>query len=316
MRVALMLPDPVRHTARRLGVGRALLKVHALRALSMRGAITLLRERSRHLPRILCATPISAADGEIEIHMLLHHQRILEGIWALYSLAYFAGRSCQILVHSDGSLTPDDAERLERVLPGTQILQRRDSDLRVGMHLEQLGYAHSARFRKSLIFALKLFDPFFYGTRSTFVLLDSDVLFFEHPSELLNDVNVYSPDNGVRYCLAADVMQELLGRPCTPLFNPGVLRVSRDVLDLERVEQYLHRPEFWGSGTRPHYYAELTLWAMQLTLAGARPLSKRYAITPSLEDELPVSGHYCGGGYPATWFYSRALPHLARELGV
>jgi hypothetical protein len=311
-----MLPDPVRHTARRLGVGRALLKVHALRALSMRGAVSLLRERNRHLPRILCAAPIPAAVGEVEIHMLLHHQRILEGIWALYSFAHFSRQPCQIIVHSDGSLTSDDAARLQHVMPGTRIVQRAEADLRVGAHLAERGYAQCARFRDGLVFALKLFDPFFFGTHSTFVLLDSDVLFFDTPTELLDGLNVYSPDNGVRYCLAPETMQTLLGTPCTPLFNPGVLHASRDVLDLERVENYLQQPEFWGSGTRPHYYGELTLWAMQLTLAGARPLSERYAITPPLEDELPVSGHYCGGGYPATWFYSRALPHLAREIGV
>jgi hypothetical protein len=108
----------------------------------------------------------------------------------------------------------------------------------------------------------------------------------------------------------------VLGRDCIEAFNPGVVRTTRQVLDLTRIEQYLERPEFWSTGSRPHYYAELTLWAMQLTRACARPLPQSYAITPPLDDEVPASGHFCGGGFPATWFYSRGLPRLAAEFGV
>jgi hypothetical protein len=272
------------------------------------------------LPRILRARPIPAGDGELEVHMLLHHQRILEGIWALYSFAHFSETACQIFVHSDGSLTVADARRLHQVLPGVQVISRAESDQRVEPRLRELGLTKSLEFRDRLVFALKLFDPFFFGDRSSFILLDSDVLFFGHPTEVLVDLAdpdcLYSPDNGIRYCLSAETLQALLGKPCIASFNPGVVRTRRTVLDLAFVEDCLKRAEFWGSGTRPHYYAELTLWAMQLTNAGARPLPASYAITPPLDDPLPVSGHYCGGGYPATWFYSRGLPRLAREFGV
>jgi hypothetical protein len=254
--------------------------------------------------------------------MLLHHQRILEGIWALYSFAHFSPASCQIIVHSDGSLTDADARRLQQVLPGTRVISRQQSDRLVGARLRELGLTNSLRFRDQLVFALKLFDPFFFGEHSSFFLLDSDVLFFRRPSELLANLdepaNLYSPDNGFRYCLSSEALQALLGKHCIAGFNPGVVRTNRTVLDLAFVEQCLERKEFWGSGTRPHYYAELTLWAMQLTTAGAQPLPPSYAITPPLEAPLPIpaSGHYCGGGYPATWFYSRGLPRLAREFGI
>ncbi|MDQ6670033.1 MAG: hypothetical protein M3069_04690 [Chloroflexota bacterium] len=320
-----MLTVPVRRTARWLGVGRALLKVRGLHALTVRGAVSVARGKTHVLPRILRARPIPTGDGPVEVHMLLHHQRILEGIWALYSFAYFSQVKCQIFVHSDGSLTDADAGRLQRVLPGVQVISRTESDQRVEHRLRELGLARSLQFRDSLVFALKLFDPFFFGDHSSFILLDSDVLFFRRPAEVLpaladpscdDAISLYSPDNGFRYCLSAETLQAILGQPCIASFNPGVVRARRAVLDLPFVEQCLQRAEFWGSGTRPHYYAELTLWAMQLTTAGARSLPPTYAITPPLDGPPPVSGHYCGGGYPATWFYSRGLPQLAREFGL
>jgi hypothetical protein len=319
-----MLPPPVRRTARRLGVGRALVRLHALRALTLSGAIAILRGRS-YLPRILDAPPIPTRPGPLEVHMLLHHERILEGIWALYSFAYFSQVPCQILVHSDGSLTSSDAARLHMVLPGSRIIPRADADQRIVSRLEELGLPTSIRFRSKLVFALKLFDPFFFGEHSSFVLLDSDVLFFRTPNELVEDVvesgdsapvSLYSPDNGYRYCLSPELLSELLGQACITDFNPGVVRASRSVLDLPSIERYLQRPEFWGSSSRPHYYGELTLWAMQLTKAGARQLPASYAITPPLDRAIPTSGHFCGGGYPATWFYSRGLPRLAKEFGL
>jgi hypothetical protein len=317
LRSAILTP-PVRRTARRLGLGRAIVKLLALRALTPSGALTLARTRPQYLRRILNVAPLEAGDGPIEVHMLLHHQRVFEGMWALYSFAHFSGVPCQMFVHSDGSLTSEDAACLQRVLPGLRVISRGDSDERVQTVLRKRRLVNCLRFRDSLVFALKLFDPFFYGDRSSFVLLDSDVLFFRRPDELLDEREEcrYSPDNGFRYCLSPDVLHALLGRECIDAFNPGVVRADRGVLDLERVEQYLERSEFWSTGSRPHYYAELTLWAMQLTLAGARQLPDTYAITPTLDGMLPVSGHFCGGGLPSTWFYSRALPRLAAQFGV
>jgi hypothetical protein len=271
------------------------------------------------------ALPIPAGDGPLEVHMLLHHQRLLEGIWALYSFAHFTRLPCQIFVHSDGSLTDADAARLQHILPGASIISRDHADQVVVSRLQDLGLSSSIRFRDRLVFALKLFDPFFFGNQSKFFLLDSDVLFFRHPHELLDDlsdpsyggpVSLYSPDNGFRYCLSRETLRTLLGQECIADFNPGVVRTARSVLDLARIERYLQRPEFWSSESRPHYYGELTLWAMQLTAAGARQLPPSYAITPPLDGALATSGHFCGGGYPATWFYSRGLPRLALEFGI
>jgi hypothetical protein len=308
-----------------MGVGRALLKIHMLRALTLRGAIAMVRDKTQYLPRILNARPIAAGEGPVEVHMLLHHQRALEGIWALYSFAHFAGLPCQMFVHNDGSLTASDAVRLHQVLPGARVISRQEADQLIVRRLAELGLSASIRFRDSLILALKLFDPFFFGAHSTFLLLDSDVLFFRRPSELVDDLvesgnpeppSLYSPDNGFRYCLSPETLRSLLGQECIAYVNTGVVRSTRSVLDLPRIERYLQHPDFWGTGPRPSHYAEQTLWAMQLTAAGARQLPPGYAITPPLDGPIPASGHFCGGGYPATWFYSRGLPRLASQLGI
>jgi hypothetical protein len=322
---ACALPVALRRTARRIGLGRALLGIHTARALTVRGAAAVLKGKVQYLPRILNARPLAAGEGPIELHMLLHHQRALEGIWAIYSFAHFTGMRCQVFIHSDGSLTVNDVARLQSVMPGAHVISPHYADSRVVPRLRELGLLLSIKFREQLIFARKLFDPFFFGDHTNLFLLDSDVLFFRRPDELIEGINgrgereltsLYSPDNGCRYCLSPATLLSLLGQECIADFNPGVVRTNRSVLNLEAIETYLQRPEFWGNSSRPHYYGELTLWAMLLTQTEAQKLPPSYGITPPLDRVLPTSGHYCGGGYPATWFYSRGLPRLAREFGI
>src|SRR5882672_12559147 len=118
----------LRYALKRLGFGKLWLKIQQLRALTISGAIRLQFARRRYLPCITQAAPIPAGAGEIEVHMLLHHKRVYEGLWSLYSFASLTGRSCRIVIHDDGSLTPADLELLDRVFPGLRVIKRAFAD--------------------------------------------------------------------------------------------------------------------------------------------------------------------------------------------
>src|SRR5258708_2865200 len=70
-----------RRVVRRLGVGRLIQRLRSLRALTLRGAIDVSIAKRRDLARILDAQPRRAESGPLEVHMLLHHARLLEGMW-------------------------------------------------------------------------------------------------------------------------------------------------------------------------------------------------------------------------------------------
>ncbi|BAZ47940.1 hypothetical protein NIES4103_05450 [Nostoc sp. NIES-4103] len=311
----------LRTSARRLKLGKAVLKLHHLRALTIPGAIKMQIAKRRYLTSILNAKPIPAGEGAIEVHMLLHHKRIYEGLWALYSFAYFCDQPCRIVVHNDGSLTNLDLEKLNKVFPQCQIIDRETADSVVVSYFNSKGLIKCAEFRQKLIFALKLFDPFFFTKNNSFILLDSDVLFFSYPKKLIEEItantypdeltNLYSTDNSYRYCLQSTDLANLLGKDCIEKFNPGVVRSRQDTLDFERIERYLQHPDFWNADGTGNYYAELTLWAMELTKSNTVPLPDTYAICPSTDEPDLVAGHYCGGGYWASLFYHRGLPRLA-----
>jgi hypothetical protein len=169
------------------------------------------------------------------------------------------------------------------------------------------------RLRETLIFSLKLFDPISSSSRVEFFLIDSDVLFYRHGSELFEHGLRYSCDNGYRYCLPPQELQDLLGRPCVGHLNPGVMPIPRRAVNFELLEHWLEHSAFWTSRGVGHYYAELTLWAMLATIAGGKPLPPAYA-SCAPEPQNFVAGHYCGGGYWASPFYTRGIPFLRQRL--
>jgi len=259
----------LKRLAHQLGLIRGYQRMRQLRSLTLKGALHMQMARRKYLRRVLQAQPVAADDGNIEVHMLLNQPRIFEGLWALYSFVHFAGQACRIVIHDDGSLGSREMADLHQVFPGCQIISRQTADSVVLGHFQDKSLERCAHLRKTLIFALKLFDPFFFSNSPRFVLLDSDVLFYSRPSELLAGLeetrenlslpNLYSVDNGYRYCLDREELEVLLGQPCIEQFNPGLIRVNRDVLVLDRIERYLEHPSFWNEDGTGNYYTELTL---------------------------------------------------------
>jgi hypothetical protein len=169
------------------------------------------------------------------------------------------------------------------------------------------------------VFSLKLIDPFFFSRSDTFLLLDSDVLFYRRPDTLLHALEQslprFSPDNGYRYCLSERDLRSLLGQDCISRLNPGVLTATRASFDPNALERWLAHPGFWRTDGGPDYYAELTLWAMLTTLAGGQRLPDSYAICAP-EPHKFVTGHYCGGGYWAALFYTRGVPFIWQSINA
>lgn len=316
--------NKIRIIARKFGLGKALLKISQLNDLGISRALTLAKSKKKYLHLISCARPVIANSGDIEVHMLLDHNRIYEGIWSLYSFIYFVSQPCRLAIHDDGTLTQFDVALLNKVFPQCHIISRIVADAKVMEYFRIHNLRLCAKLRQSLIFGLKLFDLPFFAHNHNFILLDSDTLFFSRPNELIKEfvqrnkifnMAKYSCDNGYRYCINETELTQLLGQDCIKNFNPGALVAGLDSLVFERIESYLSHPNFWNEDGRANYYAELTLWAMELTNYGAVPLPDTYAICPTnLQNPNLVFGHYCGGISAAYLYYTKALPCLAPIL--
>ncbi|HUR00476.1 MAG TPA: hypothetical protein VM166_13560 [Gemmatimonadaceae bacterium] len=315
----------LRETARRLGIGHGLLTLRHHAMLGVRGTLELRSARKSTLPEIRKAAPAKMPSASAtQVHMLLGHSRIDEALWSLLSLNHFADAPVGVVIHDDGTITADDAALLAEKLPGLRLISRAESDAVVEDKLFSMGLTKSVAFRKSLFFARKMFDPNVFARDASYVLIDSDVVFFSNPVDLLGVAPTgkaadsrarYSVDNGYRYSLSEAEMSEMIGRKPTGPINAGVLRLNKTDLDFSRIERYLTHPGLFRENQIPDYYAEMTIYALELTIADAQPLPLSYAVAPPIPtDREFVAGHYCGGIMSAHMYYTRALPMLGRVL--
>jgi hypothetical protein len=289
--------------------------------------IDVMLKRRLFLKRIAQAQPISNdPKASIEVHMLLHHQRVFHAVWTLYSFAFFCEDPCQMIIHDDGSLTGEDKGILSKTFPGCLILSRQKTDSEVAEYLGKQKLSRCADMRRNFIFALKFFDPWFYSSKDNFLLIDSDILFFSKPEKLIEGLDgsehrslpgLYSRYDEYGYCLEEPELRKILGRDCVHKLNAGLLRANRSILDLQRVERHLSNPGFiTDRGYKGPYdwYSEQTLWAMEMTLADSIPLSADYAIAEDPSKRKLVSSHYCGGLRSWRAYYLHGLPYLSKIL--
>lgn len=306
---------------RSLHVGSTALALRQAVGLGIARSLRIRLAKRRHLREIAGACVPKLTEHMTEVHMLLQHDRVYEGMWALYSLAHQSGGAWSIVVHDDGSLTQHDQEQLREVFPSATIIPRATADSIVEGKLQELELPQCRLLRQTTTFALKLFDVILLACRDKVVLLDSDVLFFRQPFEVMlavqtaNQTYLYMEDIDDQYCLRPALITRLVGDSCVRRFNPGLAVVPTHSINLHRVEQYLQRGEFWTESGAPNYYAELTLWAMLMSAVKAKPLPNTYSIAPTAElRSSMVCGHYCGGPSARYLFYTNGIPAVRDAL--
>jgi len=255
--------------------------------------------------------------------MLLSKQCLAMGLWALYSFLSLSERhDIGVVIHDDGSLDNESAEELNRLFPGCRIIRRAEADRNMKDFFAAKGLRRCERLRDGLIFALKLFDVCVLKHCDSVILLDCDVLFFKKPEILLNGPdparNLFMRDLNPDYCYSIpdSRLDALAGNAVSRNLNPGIMKISGDALDFDRIERCLEDRAFWDKNGSPHYYAELTLWAMELSHASHGYLGPEYGFVYSEPGQRLAACHYCGTFRIKTVHYGEGLLRLKDTLGL
>ena len=310
-----------RRLLRRPPIGRTWLRVR--RALDFGPGVEIgtLIAKHRYLRAVLSLPPLESGTGKVDCLMLLNESRIWEGLWSLYSFRASFG-PCRIVVLSDGTLRGRSITLLSAIFPGIVIPDCETNDRKMDTYLAQRGLSRCRQWRKGFIFFRKLVDTIRLRQADGLLLLDSDCLHFRVPLEIkrwaerpaqvryVADVNQYS------HCADPSLLARICGSPLPQYFCAGYLCLPQDTVDVSRIERYLSEDCFERqlSTGRFRHVAEQSLYAMEAAVTGAAMLPTDYATCPNTDIEVPTMGHFCGGSYQRTWFYTKALPLLLRQL--
>jgi hypothetical protein len=206
-------------------------------------------------------------DGPILVRSLICHRHVEMGLLCLGSLLRHSADPIRLLLHDDGTLTPEDIERLQGHLDGAQILPRREADERMA---ERLGrYPHAAALRRKNVMLLKLLD--------TIVLSDGDVAYTD------TDILYVRPFRGL-FCWPDSRSTALFMQDTTQAYsvypwhlpplgrlrvasrvNAGLMYVRRSTYDLDFIEWFLSQDFDY----RPKWI-EQTCWAALGSRGGCR----------------------------------------------
>jgi hypothetical protein len=209
---------------------------------------------------ILDTPPISCSpSSHLKVATLVSSKDVEMLVWSLKSLFYFSKRDWDLWI-IDGGLAPRDETVLLHHFPNARIFFERD----LVNNLDDFPLLKGLRFQRRYPPAKKIIDvPWLLGDQK-FLLLDSDVLFFRKPVELVDLLE--NPTQQFAFCV------DRLG------INSGVAIVPGAKINFAELEALLFS---MTEETRAGWQVEQDLYAL-LSKTYFHRLPESYAIEPEV----------------------------------
>lgn len=265
--------------------------------------------------------PVPAPNKPVyEIHMLCGHRDCDMGIWASWSLMRFLEDKAKLIVHSDGTLTPEDISEWSGVIHGAEVVARPVADAEI---LRQVGHTrHLHRWRSGYKTSPQLIDAHFFGETPVMLVMDSDVLVFSRPTELIEAMErrefVWCNDLRDAYSTTPELMKEVTGIQLPSRFNCGMLVTPRLTLaDFEKLDAIMETIHQDGRIDIMRYWACQTYYALLSTFApGSHVLPETYTTTAGRTGADCVVRHFVGIARVRYRYFTEGVTRLLGQAGV
>lgn len=207
-------------------------------------------------------SPLASELTKTSIHMLLGKRHLEMAICTCKTLNLAANSSFSFQFHDDGSLTKNDINRLRTFFPGSYIIERSLADLRAEKLLEN--YPRCLEIRNSHILMPKIFDFALWSNKRRIANIDSDIVFFRDPDQLVQELmtlshNIFNRDFADGYVDGLEVLNRIFDTQITSKVNSGLWVVNRDIINFNLLEIWLSNIEC--EKYKSHYFLEQTLMA-------------------------------------------------------
>jgi hypothetical protein len=257
------------------------------------------------------AVPTARA-GDIEVRVLTWRRDWLNMLWALKSFYFHSQVRYPLFIH-DGGLEPAQMEQLQQHFPQATLIPARQADGEVNAILTQRGWHRAAEYRRRNQSTRKLFDFFLLSSAHVQINIDSDIVFFQRPDELLGPVQAgepsrYNRDEAFWYSMTLDELEQSFGIRPPDRLNSGLCRVRRETIDIDRVNGWLHNEVLFAN----EWVTEQTLHALLAAVHGVQLLDERYQVSTDA-GFVPgcIAKHYPGFYRPL--LYQEGMRRLQRE---
>jgi len=278
---------------------------------------TWLAERRYRLSGILGTRGMDCEPGSpLGVCLLTGNRDTLMALWALKSLLRFStAEGWDVCIVSDGGLDAAHRQLLESHLRGVRVAGSEEHDKAIDAKLS--GYPLTRQLRREFVLARKLIDPCFVMPSRRYLVLDSDVLFFGAPMELIERLrdgadgkNYFCRQEGCEATFTEEEGKRIVGKAVMPDCNSGVGVIEKESIDLETIERALEETEVLR---RWRHVLEQSLYALLSTRQGFGFFPPTYQV--DMGGGLPPRETVCSH-YVATAryrFYSAGIRWLEEE---
>ncbi len=202
----------------------------------------ILKVRRKGIARRVLATrpsPPAAQGLPFTVHSLLCRRDLVMGICSAKSLNLAAGVALPWVFHDDGSLRSGDVALLAHHFPGSRVVTRAEADRQLAQHLAP--YPETARARQQYVMMLKLVDLYYFSDRERVLYVDSDILFFKNPAQLLDHRagHAFNRDFQSHYLYPEPDLRRFTGIDVKGSINAGLSSLDRSNLHPAGVEALL-----------------------------------------------------------------------------
>lgn len=236
---------------------------------------------------------MSEATSTLTVHGLVCHRDVGMALTCFGSLLKFSAQPLSLVIHDDGSLTPEDVEKLLGGLEGSSILFRAEADEVMNQLLKH--HPNCYKYRNDHVYGLKLLDISLLS-QTDIAFCDSDILFVRPFDSMFRWPNAETSALLMRdYCDSYSMLPWHLlgaGKPKLPSkVNSGLIFFRKAAYDLDFVEWFLGQDKF----RHKVGWLEQTCWAALGHRVGCRQWNPEQIalmrINSQLTDRL-VAGHF------------------------
>ena len=253
--------------------------------------------------------------GRIELHTLACQFDFLNTLWCLKTFYYFSGIRPRLVIYDDGSLSEAAIRTFYGHFVNCQVVRHdefhRDMEDFLKAYRMCLKYSRI----KEFYCALKLFGPMYYAKSEYVLYLDSDILFFKKPDEMLKCMEsgtpFYMSDYQDAYSYPVELLNKLLKIELAHKINSGLFYIAkRDFAgNMDLVESYFKKVSELESSPDSVNRHEQTVAAIILSKANAARLDSDYQISKKPVTDKTISHHFVNDG-SRTYFYVAGLRRL------
>jgi hypothetical protein len=255
----------------------------------------------------------------VEIHFLTGRRFWHQTAFCAWSLARTSGFDVAPVLYDDGTLSAADVARVQRALPRTRAVGIAEIEARVDACLPRTRFPH-LRARRDVYPNLKKLLDVHAGQSGWKLVLDSDMLFFRRPDQLMAwlavpDRPCHMVDVETSYGYPMEFLSGQCGQRVAERVNVGATGLRSEATDWDALEAWTREQNVTHG---PSYYQEQALIAQLMAGQECAVLAERdyWVLPPDGEIEKPraVLHHYVASSKPG--YYRHGWRNAIQEGGA